>query len=313
MTAPAPSYQKIFYDLRPAKQVERRMILDALMYLAEGGFPLRDYQYVGFGSIYFVDFILFHKILGMRRLLSVETEARDERRVRFNQPFADVEIRIDPIGDVLPTLDRDQRRVLWLDYDHRLSPPDLQDIVLAGQVLASGSILLVTVDLAAPAGDDPPELLRYYSEVARDFVPLGVGSAAFTPSETGYTNAQIVENAIRQGVAGRSSVKFYPLFSFDYADTNRMLTVGGVLGDLEHDRLIEAAGVRALPFIRHSAGARPYEIRVPRLTRKERMYLDRYMPCADGWHPPDFDLPSHEITRYREIYRFYPTYGELLL
>ena len=42
MTAPSKSYKQIFYDLRPGKQVERRMIMDALGRLMNGGIPIRD-------------------------------------------------------------------------------------------------------------------------------------------------------------------------------------------------------------------------------------------------------------------------------
>jgi len=52
------SSYRVQYDLRPAKQVERRMIIDALQRLSTAGFPITDYQYTGFGAIYFVDFIV---------------------------------------------------------------------------------------------------------------------------------------------------------------------------------------------------------------------------------------------------------------
>ena len=63
MNLPTESYQKVHYELRPAKQVERRMLVDALLGLAVAGFPIQDYQYTGMGSIYFIDFILFHRFL----------------------------------------------------------------------------------------------------------------------------------------------------------------------------------------------------------------------------------------------------------
>ena len=68
-----------------------------------------------------------------------------------------------------------------------------------------------------------------------------------------------------------------------------------------------------LPFVRRNGEDAPYEIRVPRLTRKERYYLDPHMPSADGWFPRDFDLSTDEVLQYREIYRYYPIYAELLL
>ena len=59
MIEPSESYLRVQYELRPAKQVERRMIIDALRKLAMAGFEIEDYNYVGFGSIYFVDFSFY--------------------------------------------------------------------------------------------------------------------------------------------------------------------------------------------------------------------------------------------------------------
>ena len=66
------------------------------------------------------------------------------------------------------------------------------------------------------------------------------------------------------------------------------------------------------PYYRKSLRERAYEIRVPRLTRKERLSLDRAMPCKDGWRPKEFELPSEDVLAYWDIYRFFPAYAELL-
>ena len=45
----------------PAKQVERRMMIELLQLLSQVGFSINTYQYTGMGSVYYVDFVLFHK------------------------------------------------------------------------------------------------------------------------------------------------------------------------------------------------------------------------------------------------------------
>ena len=138
MTDKQPSFASVFYDLRPAKQVERRMIVDVFQALAEQGLPLRDYRYVGMGSIYFADFILFHRYLGIGRLLSAEIDKGSERRVKFNRPYRCVEIRMEEIGLTIPILDRDEKHILWLDYDGPLIESMIQDLILGAQRLAPG-------------------------------------------------------------------------------------------------------------------------------------------------------------------------------
>src|SRR6202035_674935 len=115
MSVPTESYLKVPYDLRPAKQVERRMLVETFQTLAQQGFPIDEYQYTGFGSIYFVDFILFHKLLGIRKMLSLEIDEKIRKRVKFNQPFGCVEVKIARIEDELPKMSRDIRHILWLD------------------------------------------------------------------------------------------------------------------------------------------------------------------------------------------------------
>jgi hypothetical protein len=290
------------------------MILETLQHLSEAGFLLREYQYIGMGSIYFVDYVLLHRLLGMRHLLSVEIVASAERRVRFNKPFREIDIRIGEIGDVLPRIDRDRPHFVWLDYDHHLRASDLQDVVAAASVVPPGSLVLATVEVDPPGPTKTPNESRvYYEDVAGDLIPFGLGMEAFAQSSLGHTNALIIANAIQQGITGRPTVRYFPLFSFQYADGSRMLTVGGMIGGDAEGLRIAGCAASQQPYIVQDSSALPFEIRVPRLTRKERMSLDQHMPCEDGWSPPDFDLDPDEVTQYRSIYRYYPIYGELLL
>ena len=57
MREPTESYLEVNYALRPSKEVERRMIIDALHILSCAGLPIRDYQYTGLGSFYYVDLV----------------------------------------------------------------------------------------------------------------------------------------------------------------------------------------------------------------------------------------------------------------
>src|SRR5438477_10122475 len=106
---PSESYLTVHYELRPAKQVERRMLVDALLSLSAAGFPIKHYQYTGMGSIYFIDFMLFHRLIGIKSMLSVEYDINIARRVEFNRPFECVATEIAAIGDVIPRLSRDRQ------------------------------------------------------------------------------------------------------------------------------------------------------------------------------------------------------------
>lgn len=301
------------YELRPAKQVERRMIIDALRKLSLVGFEIEDYEYVGFGSFYFVDFILFHKFLGIEKMLSVEYLPSIENRVKFNKPYDFIDIEMKPISEVIPTFSADIKYLLWLDYDRILDRELLEDVKLATTYLSTSSILLITVDVEPPGeeSDGPHEWMRYFEEQAGEYLDLA-RVEDFAESKLPRINVQILDRAIKDGLAGRP-VKFIPLFNFIYADRHQMITIGGLVGSDVERRKIEGSKLPGTSYIRRNLDKDAYHIRVPRVTRKERPYLDSSMPCRDGWNPGVFEFSDEDVCAYREIYRLFPAYAELLL
>ncbi len=312
MSEPTKSYASVFYDLRPAKQVERRMIMDGLSRLMNGGVQIREYQYTGFGSIYFVDFILFYKLIGIRRFMSVEYDQDIKKRVAFNRPFATIDIRMSPIGDVIPELSSALQHVLWLDFDNSLTSSMLQDVALASHHLSQGSLLLVTIDAEPPRGiSNPSRTAGYLREQSGDYLPYDFDESWCTQSRRAETILEIAANAIRNGVTPRGH-KFIPLFKFVYADGHEMVTIGGMVGSSREESVVNACDWSDAPYVRRSLTEEPYRIHVPRLTRRERLFLDQNMPADPAWKPAKFELDGDEVAAYREIHRFYPLYGELL-
>ena len=175
------------------------MLVDALQMLAITGFPIRDYQYTGMGSIYFVDFMLFHRLLGIKEMLSVEIDDKIEKRVDFNKPFKCVRTKIGPIGEVIPSLSRDMKHLLWLDYDEILTNSHLQDASLATAYLSTGSILLVTVDVEPPTEtDSPEEWKQYFTTELNEYIDVTLEIKAFAKSELPQRN---VESLIAKAIS----------------------------------------------------------------------------------------------------------------
>lgn len=310
MNLESASARKVIYNLRPAKQVERRMLLDALQVMGEAGFGIRGYQYTGMGSLYFVDFVLFYRLLGMTDMLTVEMDLSLESRIRYNLPFGPIVFAPVPIGEVIPELSLEKQHLLWLDYDFRMNEVVVQDVGTAAVRLTPGSILLVTVDVKPPNGETPREWRQYYERYAGEYFGLGWNDATFAESDLAWTNSRILFNTIIRNLP--PGKKFFPLFNFAYSDGHPMLTIGGVVGSDDEAELISDCDFDNASYIRTSTEDKPYEIMVPRLTHKERMHLDSYMPCADEWLPKEFVLSKDEVHNYREVYRFYPSYVEIL-
>jgi hypothetical protein len=276
------------------------------------GFPILNYQYTGLGSIYFWDFILFHRFLGIQDLLSVEYISKIKRRVTFNRPFRGVRIAMKAVGDVIPTLSTDKRHIVWLDYDSCIRASHVEDIESCGSTLTAGSILLITLDVQAPSGDKPADWRQHFMTEAAAYLGSRQTVADFVESELPRINIEIVANAIQSSLVGRD-VDFIPLVNFSYADGHEMMTVGGMIGTEPDRRQIRASSLRDAVYFRPSLTLKPYRIRIPSLTRKERLTLDAGMPCDRHWRPEDVPLPRRDVKTYSEIYRFFPAYAELLL
>ncbi len=315
MTGPIPSFLKVPYELRPAKQVERRMLLETLETLAHLGFPIRDFQYTGLGSIYFIDFIMLHKVLGIKRLLSVERSEQARKRVKFNQPFRCVDVKLGKIGDFIPALGRRRSgHILWLDYDSVILREHLADVWLAAASLRRHSILIVTVDAEPPIENGTPRRWRnHFRNEAGPYLGSSVSVKDFAESQLVLRNRDVLLRAITSGLSSRD-LEYIPLFNFSYADGHEMLTIGGMLGnDDDRDLLCRPKGpLRDFPYIRFSPRDEPFRINVPLLTRKERIHLDQAMPASGRWTLKQFELPEELVRAYKDIYRYLPVYAELV-
>jgi hypothetical protein len=314
MTASGKSYDKVHYEFRSAKQVERRMLLDVLQRLMEVGFPISSYQYTGLGSLWFIDFILFRRYLGIRRMVSVEGSLEIEKRVRFNKPYGNIEIFMGDVADYIPSLSLDRKHILWLDFDYIIRKESIDAIILGAAQLSAGSLLLVTVDAEPPVkGGKTKQWRQYFQKEAGDYLGNIAKDRQFSRSRLIAINASIIEKAIMHGLAGRNDVKFFPLLNFVYADGHRMLSVGGMIGTDEDGRKLQTLNKQHLPFLRNSIVMNPYKILVPLLTRKERLHLDGVMPCRSSWRPQEFEMKPEDVQIYREIYPYFPAYTEMLL
>lgn len=308
------SYQKFNYLLRPAKQVERKLLIEGLHHLSSGGFRIRDYRYIGFGSPFFADFTLFHKYLYVDDAICVERTSI-ARRMRFNRPFAGLKLRMNEVSEIIADVDRKKRHLVWLDYDYPLNESVLLDVAGFAAALARESIVIVTVEADPRTDDDlPRDLAKQVREFRRQevedqigqFVSGGIKPAHLSPKKLAEVFARVLIERFKDELAIRS-LEFIPLFNFCYADGRQMLSVGGMFGDPVTALRVRSSGVYDLPFVQ--TGIRPSVIKVPPLTSRERLWLDqnpmrRNLP---------FEVSADEAEDYRRFYRHYPSYFEALL
>jgi hypothetical protein len=316
------SYLSVNYQLRPAKGVERRMFAETLRRLTPFA-NLESYRYVGFGSPFFADFSLFHRALGIATMINIEVEESDRPRFRFNRPFGCVQLRFGRSTAVLDRL-RGWRTptILWLDYDGRLDRGSLEDVRIFFTNAGSGSVILVTVNAEPLRGKDERETDANRLAEAAKLEGRAVPALSIRPEDLGGSGTaryfrKHIDSRIQQTLNARNSgldetdpsrMEYRQLFYFEYADSTRMLSVGGILyrrGD--RARLRECKLTRkAVPFIR--TADEPCDIQVPPLTAHEVRHLNAQLPLKQKRVLAAPGVSDTALARFREIYRYYPAY-----
>ncbi|HVY39528.1 MAG TPA: O-methyltransferase [Polyangia bacterium] len=313
----SPSYRKINYSLRPAKHVERKMIFESLRRLSQLS-KLEEYQYIGFGSVYFADFRLAHKGLGIDALTSVERDGNHRARFEFNRPYRCVNIEYGESTRILPTLSWEKPAILWLDYDGKLDLDVLTDIRTFVVEARPGSVVIVSVNvqgLKDPAKSSLDDLIR---RVGSEKVPVGTTEKDLRSWGAAAIERRIIQNEIEENLAGRNGplppnqkVSYRQLYNFHYADDARMLTTGGLLFSESQRADVDRCSFEDFGYIRSADDAT--EIVVPRLTHKEIKHLDHQLPKATGAKSKTIQapgIPSEDVDAYAAVYRYFPSFAE---
>lgn len=246
----AGSYSKINYRLRPAKAIERKIIGNFLRCLTPFG-EVRNYRYIGFGSTYFSDFILFHKLLHMEEMISIEKDRHAKERFEYNKPFQCIQMEYGTSNEVLPRLkwnnpNWNKKSIVWLDYDNPLEDVVLDDVNLLVSKLVSGSVLIVTVS-AEPdkkEGLSKDELDKYREKILRERISSNkipykeIKPVDLTGKNLVNLYKRIIVNQFKQSFrnvnAARSEEekkRCKQIFDFRYSDGARMLTLGWLIYD----------------------------------------------------------------------------------
>ena len=285
---------------RPAKYVERHMIVEALHRL-QAIAPLDQYRYVGFGSMYFVDFVLCHRVLGVTNMISIEKDYGRRQRYLFNRPFRTVDISFGRARDVLPQLEWEGRQIVWLDYDSQLTREVMSDVRYLVQRLMSASVLIVTINAQAPLDR---RRMTLGENVGEDFVPPGLTEDALRPPWAfAEEQHRILSEAVDDATARRSDGTYQQqLFNFRYRDTVKMQTVGWILFTPKEAQAVNGCHFDSLEYVRNDES--PYDLTVPKFTRRELEHLRQLVPTEQ---PTSLEwLDNNDFERYAELYRWYP-------
>ena len=311
------SFDAVNYSLRPSKSIQRQIVFEGVRAL-QLGLDLKNLVYVGFGSIWFTDFVMAHKLLGIDDMVSIESHEIGYSRAKFNSPLKTVIVKKGFSSEVLPTLYVDNKYagrpwMVWLDYDYELRESIKSDIRSVIENAPGDSILLVTFDGKDGRYGEAPDRPGLLRTVLGTVVPDELSKEACEGEQMrdtladlalGYMGATAAENSRPGG--------FVPAFRAIYQDGAPMVTVGGVLPALENAQTAKSLVGQA------SWPCRPTKpIRAPHLTIREAAALQSQLPCNQKLSRADvqalgFDLEVEQIEAFENYYRQYPAFAQII-
>jgi hypothetical protein len=325
---PKPNFESVNYNLRAAKNVERKMLCEAFNRLTVLD-DLKNYRYIGFGSAYFTDFNLFHKNLGITKLLSIEKEdARQyKNRIDFNKPFSCIDILYGESSSLLPRLDwqKWKKTMVWLDYTSKLTASILGDIHTVFSMIKPGSIFLVSVNVEQDSYNPntglelkPWRLSMLEKRIDKKNVPSRANGLLLNSNDNKSIIREVIDNNINNALSTRNGgsrrdykLHYKQLFNFYYKDGAAMLTIGGIIyNEAQAGRVNKM--FENIEFIRD--GDDCFDIRVPNLTYREIHALDKLLPSSSNKQiMKKIPLSADDITNYKNIYRYFPNFTEVNL
>lgn len=322
----ANSGRKIDYRLRPAKNIERKMIRDVLLRLSSFGI-FSEYQYVGFGSKYFVDFVLMHKYLGIDEMISIEADSTNRNRYKFNKPYECIDVRFGHSGEVLPTLRLTKKSIYWMDYDSPFNKSMLSDLSTIVEVCPSGTVVFLSYnsepyklgDLKSEFNDiDEGFYRRKFENVfGHEFIPIGFDERGYSNKVNyskfirGCLHAQLDSTLSKRNVSlsDEKRITYKQVSYFDYSDGTNMSTLGFIIVDNNDLHLIDRCRVGDLYF--YSESDICYEIKAPNLTSKETRFLMEKMPSKGNIEYDSRIFTEKDVNEFKANYKYYPSFMEI--
>jgi len=288
------------YEFRPAKAAQRRMIVDACRRLTAIS-ALDQYQYVGFGGLEFIDFVEFHRGLGIPLMTSIERDTQIQHRLEFNKPYHSIRVLMGEARDQLPQVDWSKLSITWLDYTDVLTKDILRDLDYVVRSTVPGSIVIVTVNGGAtfPLSSRLDNLRQKLGDLINDDLNAS-DMNGWGPAQVERRVLQATAHSVSRDAHG---LPFRQLFNFHYADDAKMLTWGGIVTSPSLDRTIDACRFDDLGFVR--TGDDAFEINIPVFTEREITFLEtELVGSPTGIMPKIKGIDAKDIEAFAQVYRW---------
>jgi hypothetical protein len=308
------------YHLRPNKAVDRLFFLEAirrLEYIA----VLAEYTYYGLGGPYLEDFRLLYELCPEVDMVSIEEDEETYKRQLFHQPCGKLRLEKADFKSFLARYEpNDAKSIFWLDYTG-LEYAHFEDFMVLLDKVAEKSMIKIT--LRAEPSDYFFE--RHHDKQGRSAERFRQQFGAVMPDsgigpprglkDFAYLVQKMIQVAAQRALPSVIPLMFQPIDAFYYSDISGIFTLTGVVCRRE----AAAETCAAFQGLRFSNlnWAEPKLIDVPVLSTKERLQLQRFLPCEEMagrtlrealGYLIDWDQAKTEgkLSQYADFHRYYP-------
>lgn len=294
-------------------------MLDILKAAGDCGLPIPDYRYVGMGANRFYDFLLIHKYLGIKNMVSLEHDKTMYERALYNNPYYFIDVQNTSTADYVSAPQPDEPSIFWLDYDGGLSENITNDIMTLAPKMQAGDFFFVTVAAGSPGflnKLNSKERLSWLQDSLGDFAGEvkieDVQNSAFPKAVH-----KVLFAAFKNAFAVRRDADFAPLVQIEYKDSYPMVTVGGALLTSGQKTSLVKKLESTTPFLECDEPS-PYKILPLHLTDQERALFDRAVTAKTKRSRErnlltKFGFEEDELNTYRELLRYLPRYVETMI
>lgn len=308
------TFNKIDYRLRPAKHAERLMLIDLFKRMR---FEATEaYQYIGLGSVAFVDFRMIHRLLGITKMTSIEdtNDPDEQRRFENNKPYNNLRLVFGNSSAILPTLDFNAPSLVWMDYDGLASKSMANDLTGIAKDIPSGSFLAFTFTNSFPISGNGRD--TYFNKLKEQFPNyLKESDKASILDGKKYskwvrnTFNSLIQKALKDADSGKAVKEkrvAKQVCYFKYKDGIEMATIGWVIVAKYDEPDFLKCQFDGLPFAKF--GDEAFRIEVPLITPLEVREMERLLPDIPDNSELDW-IPIEQQKSFFDAYRYLPNFA----
>ena len=303
------------YHMRANKAADRLTLIDAIRFAAKRE-ELDEYTYYSMGGPTLEDFRLIYEFYPEIKMVCIERNEQTYKRQQFHLPcrFHRLKLQNISLKSFLAQYEaRDEKSIFWMDYTDLQLGHFEEFMQLLGKV-GTNSIIKITLR-CEPRDYREPEQADEFRKKFQTVLPNVSDPPPSKLDKFALLIQEMVQIASQKALPSAMPSMFLPLSSFYYSDGTGIFTLTGVVCPRVEEKTLRKT-FKDWRFANLNWN-KPKEINVPSLSTRERLHLQRHLPCGGNagktlrralGYLIDEDKEQTEIQlqQYADFHRYFP-------